>query len=130
MDKITPDFDLLVIGASTGGPNQVHELISHLRYSPNLCIVVIQHMPAGFTDLFAQRLSRTTEYRFAEAIHLETLHPGQGYVAPGDYHLTFNFENQKIMCILDQRERVWVCVLVLIMQCDRLEFYLNHGVLG
>jgi two-component system chemotaxis response regulator CheB len=107
MDINTPDFDLLVIGASTGGPKQVYELISHLRYSLNLCIVVIQHMPAGFTELFAQRLSRATEFRFAEALHLETLHPGQGYVAPGDYHLTFILENQKIKCALDQRERVF-----------------------
>jgi two-component system chemotaxis response regulator CheB len=103
----TPPFACIIIGASTGGPTKVFEMITKLQYNTNIAVVVVQHMPGGFTRHFSDRLGQVTPFKFFEIQHGEIIKPGFGYVAPGDYHTTFTLQNYKIIAKLDQSERVW-----------------------
>ncbi len=77
---------LILIGASTGGPQAIEALLTRLPAdSPPMLIV--QHMPAGFTTAFASRLDTLCAMKVTEAKGGETLRRGTVYIAPGDYHL-------------------------------------------
>ena len=60
--------DLCVIGASTGGPAAVQRILERLARPISAPIVVVQHMPAGFTEPFAKRLDALCRLRVAEAV--------------------------------------------------------------
>jgi len=77
---------LLIIGASTGGTEAVK---SFLLQMPSDCpgILITQHMPAGFTKSFADRLDTLCKINVKEAIDGERVLPGHAYIAPGDQHL-------------------------------------------
>ncbi len=77
---------VIAVGASTGGPQAVHELLSGLK-GTKACVLVAQHMPPLFTKAFAERLERAWGQPMAEARGGERLLPGGGYVAPGGKHL-------------------------------------------
>lgn len=78
---------VMVIGASTGGPTALYEVFSKLP-KLKLPILVVQHMPAGFTESFARRLNDIGEIEVKIAEEGEALRIGTAYVAPGNYHLT------------------------------------------
>ena len=78
---------ILLIGASTGGPRALKEIFSRLPGDLNACGLVVQHMPAGFTNSLAKRLNRLSEFKVKEASNGDELVPGQALVAPGDYHM-------------------------------------------
>ena len=82
-----PDVGTLVVGASTGGPNVVECILEGLPRAANLRILVVQHMPAGFTERFATRLDERSAYDVREATSGERIESGEARVAPGDYHL-------------------------------------------
>lgn len=82
-----PFTGLLVIGASTGGPVALRALISRLPVSFPLCILIVQHMPAGFTSVFAEQLAGCCPLPVREAREGDPLRGGQIYVAPGGSHL-------------------------------------------
>ncbi len=86
--KIAYRTDLIVaIGASTGGPAAVAEVLSALpRQMPP--IVVVQHMPAVFTQHFALRLNQECAMEVKEAEDGDELLPGRVLIAPGNYHMT------------------------------------------
>jgi two-component system chemotaxis response regulator CheB len=75
-------IDLVVIGASTGGPPALQRVFQE---TPLLEVpfVVAQHMPPTFTRLFAERIDKLSRYRVREAVHGEVLEPGTVHVAPG-----------------------------------------------
>jgi two-component system chemotaxis response regulator CheB len=77
---------LVIIGASTGGTEAIKEVLLPMPPdSPG--ILVTQHMPAGFTKSFAQRLDGLCKIRVKEAEDGERVLPGHAYIAPGDRHL-------------------------------------------
>ncbi|HEY9111774.1 MAG TPA: chemotaxis response regulator protein-glutamate methylesterase, partial [Rhodanobacteraceae bacterium] len=77
---------LVILGASTGGPEAIRAVLEPLP--PNSpAILITQHMPAGFTHSFAQRLNRLCRMTVKEAEDGERVLPGHTYVAPGDRHL-------------------------------------------
>ncbi|ELY23736.1 chemotaxis-specific methylesterase [Halogeometricum borinquense DSM 11551] len=82
-----PDVSTLVIGASTGGPNVVEEVLGELPADANLRILVVQHMPEGFTRRFADRLDTRSAYNVQEATDGEKIGAGEARVAPGGSHL-------------------------------------------
>ncbi len=84
------DFEpqVLVLAASTGGPNALATVVSGLPRDFPLPVLVTQHMPPIFTTMFAQRLARESSLPCDEARDGEALQPGRIYVAPGDHHLT------------------------------------------
>lgn len=77
---------ILAIGCSTGGPQALAALLKQLPRLP-LPVVVVQHMPAGFTAMLAEHLDRLGTLRCAEAKDGEALLPGRIFLAPGDRHL-------------------------------------------
>ena len=80
------DDVVIAIGTSTGGPRALFQTLVRL---PPDCppVVVVQHMPAGFTRSFAQRLDQHCEVRVAEATEGRRLERGLVLVAPGNRHL-------------------------------------------
>jgi two-component system chemotaxis response regulator CheB len=80
-------YTVIVIGASTGGVEALRMLLTVLPcdISP---ILIAQHMPAGFTSTFAQRLDSICRIGVKEAQDGELLRRGQAYIAPGGRHMT------------------------------------------
>ncbi len=78
---------VLVIGASTGGPNALQYLLSRLPANFPAAILVAQHMPAGFTHIFARRLQEVSQLEVKEAEQGDLLLAGRVLVAPGNRHL-------------------------------------------
>jgi len=79
--------EIVVIGISTGGPNALREVFA--KIAPNLGrpVVVVQHMPAGFTEEFAASLDRICPLDVKEAADGDLLKPGRVLIAPGDWHI-------------------------------------------
>ncbi|RDI70749.1 chemotaxis-specific protein-glutamate methyltransferase CheB [Halopelagius longus] len=82
-----PDVSTLIVGASTGGPNVVERVLGDLPTEANLRILVVQHMPKGFTARFADRLNDRSEYDVREATDGEQIGVGEARIAPGGSHL-------------------------------------------
>ncbi len=78
----------MVIGASTGGPKALPEVLSRLPGSLPAAVLVVQHMPEGFTHSFAERLSWSTSLEVKEAEDGEDIRKGMVYLAPGNRHMT------------------------------------------
>ena len=79
--------ELCVIGASTGGPAAVQRILQGLPARFPFPVVVVQHMPPGFTDPFARRLDSLSRLRVTEAVEGHRLAAGDVVVAPGGRHL-------------------------------------------
>jgi two-component system chemotaxis response regulator CheB len=73
---------IVLIGASTGGPTAIQRILERMPILP-VSIIVAQHMPAGFTKTFAERLNRSTAYVVAEAQDGDALSGGKVWIAPG-----------------------------------------------
>ncbi len=102
-EPIAPGVGVLVIGASTGGPSAISTLFAALPAIP-FPIVVAQHMPTGFTRLFAQRLARSAVFPVEEAAEGQRAKPGAAYVAPGGGHLEFSGEAENARFHLSPRQ--------------------------
>jgi two-component system, chemotaxis family, protein-glutamate methylesterase/glutaminase len=85
---------LVVIGASTGGPRALQQLLSALPADLPAAILITQHMPAGFTRSLAQRLNEISSLRVQEAVSGDRLARGLVLLAPGDFHLTVTKSGQ------------------------------------
>ncbi|MCY1226693.1 Chemotaxis response regulator protein-glutamate methylesterase [compost metagenome] len=77
---------LIILGASTGGTEAIKEFLMPLP-PDSPAVMIVQHMPAGFTRSFAQRLDGLCRITVKEAEHGERVLPGHAYIAPGDSHL-------------------------------------------
>jgi two-component system, chemotaxis family, protein-glutamate methylesterase/glutaminase len=77
---------LIAIGASTGGTQAIEAVLTRLPADVPP-IVIVQHMPAGFTKAFADRLNGVCPMKVVEAAGNETLERGVAYVAPGNHHM-------------------------------------------
>lgn len=77
---------LIIVGASTGGTEAIKAFLTKM---PSDCpgILITQHMPAGFTKSFANRLNSLCQISVKEAEGGERILPGHAYIAPGDKHL-------------------------------------------
>jgi len=82
-----PAHNLLVIGSSTGGPPALTQVVPHLPGDLSAGVIVVQHMPAGFTHALARRLDSLSQLPVREAAEGEPILNGHVYVAPGDFHL-------------------------------------------
>jgi two-component system chemotaxis response regulator CheB len=92
---------LVILGASTGGPEAIRAVLEPLP--PNSpAILIAQHMPAGFTLSFAQRLNRLCRVTVKEAEDGERVLPGHTYVAPGDRHLKLARSGANYVVALDR----------------------------
>src|SRR5579863_8300047 len=78
---------VVAIGVSTGGPQALEYVLSQLPGDFPGTIVVVQHMPEGFTDMFARRLDEVCPLRVKEAQSGDVLQPGRVLVCPGSRHM-------------------------------------------
>ena len=84
--------DVLVIGASTGGPDALCTVMRDIPANFPVPIAIVQHMPPLFTKMFADRLDRICALSVKEAAGGEEFRPGTVWVAPGDHHLELRRE--------------------------------------
>lgn len=93
---------LIAIGASTGGVPAVQVVMRDLAFT-RLPIVVVQHMPAGYTAKFAARLTAATGLDVREAADGDRLRPGMAVVAPGGHrHLEIEERRGEFVCLLKE----------------------------
>ncbi|MBF8983074.1 chemotaxis response regulator protein-glutamate methylesterase [Lutibacter sp. B2] len=97
---------IVAIGTSTGGPKALQEVIPHLSKNIPASVVVVQHMPAGFTKSLAERLNNLSQINVKEAENNEILLPGYAYIAPGGYHLKVNKDKNKYVINLTKENPV------------------------
>lgn len=81
---------VVIIGSSTGGPPALREVLSQLPSDLGLPVVVVQHMPPGFTRSMAERLDGMSPLHIVEAEEGSRLEAGTVLIAPGGSHLTFD----------------------------------------
>jgi two-component system, chemotaxis family, protein-glutamate methylesterase/glutaminase len=80
-------YDLIVIGASTGGPPILQEILERMGAAIPIPVLVVQHMPVGFTSAFAERLNAYLPVQVREAHTSERLLPDTVYIASAGSHL-------------------------------------------
>ena len=78
---------IVAIGTSTGGPQALQAVITRLPGNLPCGVVIVQHMPAGFTKSLAERLDSISAISVKEAENDEIIKDGQVYIAPGNYHM-------------------------------------------
>jgi two-component system, chemotaxis family, protein-glutamate methylesterase/glutaminase len=78
---------IVALGTSTGGPKALQEILPLFPRDLSVPIVIVQHMPPGFTAPFAQRLNSLCSVTVHEAIHGECIEPGVVYIAPAAVHM-------------------------------------------
>jgi two-component system chemotaxis response regulator CheB len=78
---------VVAIGVSTGGPKALEEIFPLFPADFPIPIVVVQHMPIGFTSPFAQRLNSLSSLQVKEAVQGEVICPGTAYIAPAGLHM-------------------------------------------
>ena len=88
--------EILLIGTSTGGPSALQEILSKLPASSPLPILIVQHMPVGFTRSLAERLDRLSPLTVVEATEGDLLRPGQVYIAKAGFHLLLQRQRGKL----------------------------------
>ena len=81
-------IELVAIGISTGGPNALRKILALVPADLGCPIVIVQHMPAGFTTEFARGLNLVSPLTVKEAEDGDRLRPGVVYVARGGHHMT------------------------------------------
>jgi len=90
-------FELVAIGASTGGPPALQKIFSEIQDPIPIAFVVSQHMPPGFTRAFADRLNKFSALEVKEAANGDEVRPGRVLVAPGGANMTFRRRGNTIV---------------------------------
>ncbi|WP_291632444.1 chemotaxis response regulator protein-glutamate methylesterase [Clostridium sp.] len=84
---VNRNIEVVVIGASTGGPKALYKVITALPDNIGVPILVVQHMPVGFTKAFAERLNLNSNLKVVEARDSDLIEKNVVYIAPGGYHM-------------------------------------------
>ncbi|WP_238600530.1 protein-glutamate methylesterase/protein-glutamine glutaminase [Metasolibacillus meyeri] len=95
---------IILIGTSTGGPRALQEVITKIPENVHAPILIVQHMPAGFTKSLANRLNQLSNIHVKEAEQGDILKEGVAYIAPGGYHLKLRKIGTSYGIVLDQTE--------------------------
>lgn len=85
---------VVVIGASTGGPRALNTVVPALSADLPATVLIVQHMPAGFTRSLAERLNNISALTIKEAEPGDVLEAGRALVAPGGFHMTVDWEGR------------------------------------
>jgi len=100
MSPFTPH--VLLLGASTGGPQLLAQLFAGLGpVIDHVPVVLVQHMPSPFTSVLAEHLTRVSGRPAAEAVQGEPIRAGRTYVAPGGHHLRVERRGGEPVAVLD-----------------------------
>ncbi|PYZ93127.1 chemotaxis response regulator protein-glutamate methylesterase [Salipaludibacillus keqinensis] len=97
---------VVLIGTSTRGPKALQSVLPHLPRDFPHPILIVQHMPKGFTKSLSERLNTLSEITVKEAENGEVLKKGVAYIAPGGYHLKVRTIGTSVAVHLDQNSLV------------------------
>jgi len=104
--KRQPSRKVIAIGISTGGPNALQYVLSQLPADFPAAIVVVQHMPEGFTELFARRLDECCAIDVKEANSGDLLLAGRALICPGNRHMKVKRMPLGDIVVLSDEEKV------------------------
>jgi len=98
---------IVAIGTSTGGPKALQEVLTKLPEDIPAAVLVVQHMPPGFTKSLSERLNNLSRINIKEAEEGDVLIPGWVYIAPGDYHMLIRkYSNDEYRILLNKESPV------------------------
>jgi two-component system chemotaxis response regulator CheB len=97
----------VVVASSTGGPRALSAIVPQLSRGLAAAVLVVQHMPAGFTKSLAQRLDTVSPIRIDEAEDGEPVVHGRVYLAPGGFHMTVRDDGEGPAIGLDKSASLW-----------------------
>lgn len=97
---------VVAIGVSTGGPNALQYLLSQLPADFPGALLIVQHMPEGFTEMFARRLDECCAIEVKEARSGDLLVAGRALIAPGNRHIKVRSMPLGAVAVLSDEERV------------------------
>ncbi len=96
-----PPAEICCIGVSTGGPSALCEIWKHFPRNFPLPVVIVQHMPALFTQMLADRLHNVGTIPVVEGKEGMVLLPGQAVIAPGGHHMRVARQGRELIVTLD-----------------------------
>ena len=101
-----PPTKLVAVGISTGGPNALQYLLAQLPGDFPGTIAIVQHMPEGFTEMFAKRLNECCSIEVKEAQSGDMLVAGRALICPGNRHMRVKRMPLGDMVVLSDEQRV------------------------
>jgi two-component system chemotaxis response regulator CheB len=101
-----PPSKVVAIGISTGGPNALQEMLSRLPADFPGTLLIVQHMPEGFTEMFARRLNECCGIQVKEAQSGDMLQAGRALICPGNRHMRVRRMPLGDVVLLSDEERV------------------------
>jgi two-component system chemotaxis response regulator CheB len=100
-----PNVEVVVIGTSTGGPPALQTVIPRLPASLRAGVLVVQHMPLGFTRSLAERLALRSALPVREAEDGEPVQPGHVLIAPAGLHMKLRRRGERVKVWLDEEPK-------------------------
>jgi len=97
---VPADVQIVCVGASTGGPQAIQQILDRLPRTVPFPIVIVQHMPVGFTGAFAERLNHTSRLEVREADEGTFCRPGCVLIAPAGRHLVLREGRKGVTAVL------------------------------
>ena len=97
---------IVAIGTSTGGPTALINVFDQFPEKFPSPVLVVQHMPEGFTNAFAKRLNDSSNLEVKEAEDGDDLLSGHGYLAPGNFHMNIEKKSDKFKIRVFKAEKV------------------------
>ena len=97
----------VAIAASTGGPRALVEVVPAFTRDLDAAVLIVQHMPPGFTAGLARRLDAMSPLEVSEAVHGEAVLTNRVYIAPGGRHMTVVSDGAQARIALDDSDPVW-----------------------
>jgi two-component system, chemotaxis family, protein-glutamate methylesterase/glutaminase len=104
--SVAPATRIIAIGVSTGGPNALQYVLSQIPSDFPCCILVVQHMPEGFTEMFAKRLDECSALDVSEAKSGDLLLAGRVLICPGNRHMMVRRMPRGDMAVLSDGQPV------------------------
>jgi two-component system chemotaxis response regulator CheB len=101
----SPRAEAVVIATSTGGPPALQAIIPDLPKDLPSAVLIVQHMPLGFTRSLAERLDARSPLPVREALDGQAVEPGQVLIAPAGRHMKVRRRGQSIKVLLDEEPR-------------------------
>jgi len=100
---------LVLIGISTGGPRALTEMVPLLDGRLAAPVLIVQHMPEGFTKSLADQLAKKSRLKVAEAAEKDLLVPGRVLIAPGGHHMVVRMADGQIEIAINDSPPVKSC---------------------